>query len=57
MFLQITGLGEAVEAHVALVGLAAIVEPEMVKYVAALLECAVAPFHPADIKGLGFFIS
>ena len=57
MFLQITGLGEAVEAHVALVGLAAIVKPEMVKYVAALLECAVAPFHPADIKGLGFFIS
>lgn len=57
VLLQVARLREAVEADVALVRLAAVMEPEVIEDVAALLECPVAALHQADIIGLGFFIS
>ena len=48
VFLQVARLGEPLVAEVALVWLASIVEPEVVKDVAALLEPPVAPINFAD---------
>lgn len=57
MFLKVTGLREAVEADMALVGLTTVMEPEMIEDIAAFFEGPIATSHHANIHGLVFVMS